>query len=247
MPIIRQHDAAPLLKRAVVLDLGDVARQAERIRAAAQEQAQQILQEARDQALRLTENAAAQGRAQGLEAGRQEGLAQGIEIGRKQGLEEARRQVLEQFQPIQQQWTEAMGQWEQLRQGLDGQTTGDLLELALRLAEKLVMRQVELDPEIACRHLASALQHLTGCHDVTVRICPDDRPALEEAMPELIEQFRRLRHIQLAEDPAVSRGGCVVEYDQGRIDATMEMQLNRLVEVILPSEPAGSQPAALSA
>jgi flagellar biosynthesis/type III secretory pathway protein FliH len=69
-----------------------------------------------------------------------------------------------------------------------------------------------------------------------VRIAPSDREAMAGAMPQLAAEFAHLKHIHLVDDPAVSPGGCVVSYGQGRIDAAIETQLRRVAELMLPSE-----------
>ncbi len=87
----------------------------------------------------------------------------------------------------------------------------------------------------------AAMDHVLQPLDVTIRIHGDDRPVLESAMPELVEQIAGLAHVQLVDDPAVDRAGCVVCYGEGRVDATVETQLRRLVETIMPDRRLGDQ------
>ena len=68
--------------------------------------------------------------------------------------------------------------------------------------------------------------------DVTVSINPADRAALEEAMPRLAAGLPNLTHVRLVDDLGVTRGGCVISYGHGRIDATIETQFDRLVELL---------------
>ncbi len=70
-----------------------------------------------------------------------------------------------------------------------------------------------------------------------MRIAGQDRPMLEEAMPQLTAEFAHLKHIHLVDDASVAPGGCIVVYGQGQIDATIDTQLHRVVEFMLPGEP----------
>ena len=81
MPILKQTQTAGAMKDAVVLDLGDLGRQAARLRMQAEAQAANIITDAEKKAAQLVENASGQGfeqgRAEGLEQGTREGLEQG--------------------------------------------------------------------------------------------------------------------------------------------------------------------------
>ena len=230
MAVIKRQQAAALLKEAIVLDLGDIAQQAARIEAAARAQARQIEQAARDRAAQMTANASAEGFAQG----RVDGLAAGRVEGRRQGREEALQQVAAQLEQVQQSWIEAASQWDAYCRTVQREARQDVLELALRLAEKIVHRAVQCDDTIVLDQVRCALTHALGDHDVTVRIAPGERPVLEAAMPKLMEQWTRFEHVKLVDDEAVRPGGCVVSFGQGQVDATLETQLRRAVELLLP-------------
>ncbi len=232
MAIIKSHNAKTLLKEAIVLDLGDVARQAKRLREAAQAKARRIIEDAQCQAESLRQKAhtdsATQGHQEGFEKGKSEGHQQGLREGHQEALDQAK----EQLQSLQQAWIEAMGQWEAKRQDMEQEAGKAVLELAVRLGQKLVHRVIQIDKEVAVEQVAAVLSHVLRPVDVTVRICADDRPVLEESMPRLTAEFPQLKHVQLVDDPEMTRGGCVVSYGQGRIDATIETQLERVVELV---------------
>jgi flagellar assembly protein FliH len=232
MALIKSSEARQLIKEAIVLDLGDVAHQAAQIRAAAEDRARRILTEAQTQAQQLTANAHQQGHAQGLEQGHKEGLAKGLELGRKQ----ASAQAAAEFKTLQQSWLDAINQWNTDRHTLEVGAREAVLEFALRLAEKVVHRVIQVDASVIADQLAAAVSHVLSPTDLVVHICPDDRAMLEQAMPQLAAELPQMKHVRLVDDAGVARGGCVVNYGQGRIDATLDTQLRRIVEVLLPDE-----------
>ena len=75
MAVIKSQNAQTLLKDAVVLDLGDLRRQAAERQEEAQAQARRIVAQAQDEAHRLTAGA----HAKGFEQGMREGLAKGTQ------------------------------------------------------------------------------------------------------------------------------------------------------------------------
>jgi flagellar assembly protein FliH len=231
MAVIKSHNTATLLKGAIVLDLGDLNRQAQEMRAAAEEQARRIRADGQAEAQRLIAGA----HAQGLAAGRAEGLAQGLEQGRAQGRTEALTATGEQLKQLEQAWLKALEEWDQQRQALERAARQAVLELAVRLGHKVTQRVIEVDPQVVEAQVAAALTHVLRALDVTVRVCPDDRALVEAALPALLARFPKLQHVQVASDPAVGRGGCVLTYGQAVIDATIDTQLRRMTELLLPS------------
>lgn len=238
MAVIKSTQAAGMLKEAIVLDLGDIARQAAQIEAAAQAKASRIEADARRRAAQMTEKAGAkgfeQGKAAGIEAGRDEG--------RQQGRLEAFEQAEPQLRQLQEAWTQTGKQLDECRQTMEREARQSVLELAMRLAEKIVHRTVQVDDTVVVDQVAAALAHALGEYDVTVRISPDDRPTLEQAMSSLMDEFVRFEHIKLVDDDDVHRGGCVLSFGQGCVDATLDTQLRRIVELLMPEPDADQTP-----
>ncbi len=232
MPVLKQQQAAPKLKDAIVLDLGDVARQAQRIREQARQQAEQITRDAEQRAQQLIDGAEEKGREQGYQAGHEQGLAEG----REQGRVEALGQMQQQLDQVQAAWSEMLQQWAAHRQQLEAEARQNVIEFAVKVAEKLVYRVVEVDHAVVVDQVAAALSYVLQSLDVAVRTHPDDRALLEEALPDLARQFTHLQHIELVEDDTLDRGGCKVSFGQGEVNANLRTQIDRIVQAMLPSE-----------
>lgn len=230
MAVIKSHNSATLLKDAFVLDLGDVSRQAQLIRASAEAKARQLIADAQRDAMahrkHIHDDSAA--------VGHEEGLEKGLNEGREQGRQEAYQQAGEQLQQIQQGWMDAVSQLDDQRQAMERDTRRAVLELAVRFAMKLTHRVIEVDDQVVIGQVEAVLSQVLRPMEVTVRICPDDRQVLEEAMPQIMAQFAQVQRVHLVDDAQVSPGGCILNYGQGRIDATIKTQLQRLVELMLP-------------
>ena len=232
MALLKSQQATPALKEAVVLDLGDIGAQAAKIRAAAESKASQIIADAERKAAEITEGA----EQKGFEQGKAEGHAQGLEQGRSQGRQEAFQSAQEELQQLMTAWHDVAAQWDAQRKDMDREARHAVLELALRMAEKLIHRAIEVDPTVVVDQLSQALSHVLRPLDVTVHAHQDDIPLLEEALPDLLAEFHHLEHVHLHRDAEITRGGCIVTFGQGRIDATIEKQIERVIDTILPAE-----------
>lgn len=230
MPIIKASNSTALLKDAIVLDMGDLALQARRIKEAAAAQARALLDQAKAEAAALIQKA----HGEGYTAGQAQGYAKGLEEGRLAGRQESLAAAQTDLEKLKETITSAFTQLEAQKQQMELDAKQAVLEMALKMGEKLVHRIVEVDKQVIGDVLADALAHVLGPMEVTVRICPEDRAVLEEVMPELKAQFAVFKQVHLVDDANVSRGGCVLVYGQGRLDATLETKLRRVVEMILP-------------
>lgn len=231
MPVLKSDNAQSTIKNAIVLDLGDIGRQAEKLRADAKAKARSIIEQAQVKADALI----AEGHEKGFEQGRAAGLEQGIAEGREQGHAEALGQMTEQLTRMQTSWGESLASWETARSALEADARQTVVRFAVRFAEMLVHRIAQVDDTVIVDQVAAALAHVLRPTDVTVRICPEDRTVIEQALPDLLARFEHLSHIHLVDDATLSPAGCVISYGQGRIDASIKTQLERIVELMLPS------------
>ena len=231
MPVLKQSEAAPLLNDpTVVLDLGDLRRQADRIIAAAEQEAGRILEAARaaarDEAERIRAEAEATGRVDGEAAGR----AAGEERGRAEAMAAAEAQLDE----LQAAWTTALDDWSSRRASDLAAAREDVVALAVAIAERVVHRTIGGDPEAAVRQAAAAIELLSQARDVRIAVHPDDEAALREALPRLAAGLGSTVHVGLEADASLDRGGVVVRSGDGMIDARIGTQLRRIAEALVP-------------
>lgn len=233
MPVLKQHHNTPAMREAIVLDLGDIGAQAARIRASAEAQASKIISDAQAKSETLAEQLHEQAEQQGYADGLEKGLAEGREQGRAQALAES----AEQLRQLMAAWSQVATDWEQQRTEMEREARQSVLAFAMAAAEKIVHRVIEVDESVVVDQAGQALSLVLSAHDASVAIHPVDRPMLEDAMPQLLQELASLDHVELVDDESITPGGCIVSFGQGRIDATIERQLQRLIDLILPEPP----------
>ncbi len=238
MAVIKAQHGAALLKEAIVLDLGDLGRQGERLRKASEAKAQRIVAEGQAEAKRLIDAA----HAEGFDAGHAKGLTQGIEEGRQLGRGEALAEMKARLEALDEAWSENLAQWDQQRQLMERQSKEAILKLSLALADCVVHRVIEVDPAVISDQLAQAAAQILRPGDLTVRINPADHAVVEDALPRLKRQWVSFTHITLLDDPQIEPGGCVLTCGQGTIDASIQTQLRRIAQLMLPADQQTAPP-----
>lgn len=256
MALIKNAQAQTIAREAVVLDLGDLARQGREFMAQAKAQADRMLAEARAERERILAGAAEQGRAQGYAEGLAKGQKEGIDKGRAAAIAETKKRL----DDLASQWSAAATQFNQAREDLLGHAQRDVLDLALVIAAKVTKRQVETDPSVAVAQTRAVLELITRPSAMALTIHPEDRALIEQALPELMKTLPMVRHVQLLDDASVSRGSVLARGlgapngssaagagqnstggangggggGGGEIDASIETQLARIVEALVP-------------
>ncbi len=108
----------------------------------------------------------------------------------------------------------------------------ELLVLVRTMVERLVGHEVSVNPLVIKNCLRQAMAFVVEDSVVKVHLHPDDFQALRGMSlenPTLLEGARR---VELLEDPAISRGGCLLETNFGEIDARLENCRERLFELV---------------
>ena len=171
--------------------------------------ARELLQKAQKEAesiIRKAEETAETQRKSGYDTGYQEGLAQTTELLMKARLEQ------EQF----------------LKSG-----NRDLMDLAFKIAEKIIGKQLELDPDTIISIVKQAMQTVRQTKQLTIRVHPDDAKRLKANEEELQEALGRQRILDVVEDKKVQPGGCIIESEIGTVEAQLTTQLERLKKILL--------------
>lgn len=242
MALIRQSSTGSFTRDAIVLDLGDLSRQGEQIRARARAEADRIVAEAKAERDRLITGA--------VEEGRKAGTAQGLEAGRQQGILEGHQAALAEMREglamLQAGWMTALGAFDEERDRMLLEARQDVLRLAAVVAELVTKRAVVLDPGRVRDQLAAVLAVLARPTRLTVNVHPDDLGLVQDALPAMCEKYSAATHVEISPDPSLPRGSCVARSGTGGvIDASIRTQLDRIVELLLPTavdEPIDAAP-----
>lgn len=169
--------------------------------------------------------AAAQAQAEAIRAAaRAEGRAAGLEA----GLAEARAQ----FEPALHALAAAAGEIVAQRDACAEALERDAVELALRLAEKIVAGALAAEPERVLDVVRGALRRLAERRRVTVLVHPDDLDAVRAAADGFAAELGGIEHCEVQAERRIARGGAVVRTDEGQVDASVETQLQRARELV---------------
>lgn len=199
---------------ATILDgsnlIGDARRQADQIVTRAEEQAQRILQQANEEVENI------------LLKAKEEGYAQGYAEGLVEGEEKARQEANDLLMLLEAIVEEGV----RLRAaGLEA-LEEDFLKLSLLLADKIMRKSVEDDIAWLEPVIKDALRSLGTANEIVVLLNPMDYSLIKECEDDLLLGTKA--KLTFERDSTISQGSCLIESENGLIDARLEKRLGKL-------------------
>jgi flagellar assembly protein FliH len=238
MALIRQSDKSSPLTDAIVYRLGDLVREGTQLREQTTREVESMLVEARAERNRLI----ADGRDEGLKQGREQGFREGFAMGEEEGRTQAIAKVSAQLAALLGGWNQTLDEFEKGRDALLLEARTEVLRLAVEIGRAVVKREIELRPEAVVDQLEAALRMIVRPSRVRLAIHPEDRPLVEQALPGLLSRCTNATHVEIEDNAQGGRGSCIVRIAGGEVDASIGVQLDRIVQAIVPSAKGGEPP-----
>ena len=165
-----------------------------------------------------------------------------ISAARQAGYQDGYRDGLVALEGFKQSFAaQATAQIGALLQGFDSQfgaleqrIAASVAQTAVKLARQVLRAELEQRPELVARVAAEAVNAvLLSARHITVQVHPQDLPLVAEGADEALQA----RGARLIADPALARGGVVVESDLGAIDARVEARWAEAAAALGVDEP----------
>ncbi|MEW5981070.1 MAG: FliH/SctL family protein [Acidobacteriota bacterium] len=121
----------------------------------------------------------------------------------------------------------------ELRSTLSQQAERQVVQVALAIARRILQREVDTDPDLLSAMARVALDRLGDGDAIRIRLNPEDHLGINDR-----HDFSRVgAPITVDSDPAVPRGGCLIESSLGFVDAGIDAQF-RVIQDALAREAA---------
>ena len=236
MALIKNVRAQEIIGSAVVMNLGDVRREADEIIETARKDAERIVAEARAEAQVLVDGAAERGHAEGFTKGEHEGRANGQESGKAEGFAAAEQAHSPRLAEVAEGWEASLQAFLAGRDQLREEARRDLLRLSIAIAERVLGRLPQHDPSVVTAQVEAAVEMLSGATRLQIRVHPDDRTIIEShfARTQGMIGAAADHDVIMEDDPEIVRGGCMVSAGDGEVDARLDAQMSRIVQGLFP-------------
>jgi flagellar assembly protein FliH len=119
-----------------------------------------------------------------------------------------------------------------LRAGMVRRTEHEIVRLALAIAERVIHREVTVDPELLVGMARVAIDRLGDETAATIHLHPADHERVMHGREELEPGSA----VRVVADPQIDRGGCLIRSSFGRIDTTVESQVREVSRALLGAD-----------
>ena len=146
-----------------------------------------------------------------------EGYAAGLQAGRAEAALEGARV------------SELADSYASALDNLDFRLAGMVLDLALDVARQVVAGELTVRPERILDVVKLALNQMAETtREARLIVNPEDAALIRPHLESIIDKNR----LRLVEDVRIVRGGCLIETNQGDLDATLQARWRQVVQVL---------------
>jgi len=187
------------------------------------------------------EAAFAEAQVKGLEQGMEEGKKSGYDEGKAEGYQHGLAEGQEVINEKSTQLAAILSTLATPLNNLDNEVEEELVVLAMTVARHLLRRELRTDPSHVIAAVREAVELLPmSTQNIRVVLHPEDAVIVREALSVSDEDEQRWK---ITEDPILTRGGCTVETENSRIDASVETRLNAVISQVLGGERGHDSPS----
>ena len=102
----------------------------------------------------------------------------------------------------------------------------NIQELAIEISKKVIKTEVKTDPQILLDTVMDVLKTLSKNEPkITLRVNPIQVQYIKDTLPEQIRLLGMETKLSILPDENITEGGCVVQTNNGIVDASIEAQL----------------------
>ena len=163
--------------------------------------------------------------------GRTAGFEQGYKEGYDKGAADSVTKIKQEFDQKKQAFESLLHSLSKPLADIDEAAEQQILQLVVVLAQQLVRRELRLEPAAVIAVIRESVALLpASTQNIKVRLNPEDATLVRELLAGGEGQW------QLIDDPLITRGGCRIESNTSRIEATLESRLAALSASLLGGE-----------
>jgi flagellar assembly protein FliH len=156
-----------------------------------------------------------------------EAYEKGFEQGQKDGLDLEKSKLEE----MGKQYEALLLELRDLKIKIFNESEGEMLRIIELMLRKIIGEETKTNNAVIRHCITSAVKFLTDKRKVRIIINPDDMEEVKKMLPDLA-RLTKGGNFQLMEDPSIGKGGCFLETGFGRINATIDDQLDEMIKVI---------------
>lgn len=121
---------------------------------------------------------------------------------------------------------------EQIRDAVFARSIQDTAEAVVLIAWQILRRELAVPGHQVEALVRSVMSDLRSGDDIFVRVSAEDESRLRDVLPALADELGSETKLRIEAHPSISPGGVIVETTWGRVDATVETQMQAFADTV---------------
>lgn len=163
----------------------------------------------------------------------EEAQQKGFETGYEEGVKLAEAEVRQQYEDVVLQAEQLVEQAFLVKNHIIAEAEPFLLELSTQIAEKIIQKQLTLEPDYQKELIQKLLQRKREKGVITLCVSPAQFMMMNASREELSRSIDAQAELQIIPDATVHDFGCVIRSPLGTIDARIDTQLAEIKKTLL--------------
>lgn len=153
------------------------------------------------------------------------------------GSHDGRKHVEEEYQDRLQEAQNLLDKAAEERQSIIAGSEDEIVQLAVTVARKIISHELAVNPDTIVDIVKRAIDKTSDREELTVRVNPENLESTISAQEDISQSSKGIRKLKILADSTVAPGGCVVETQNGTVDARVERQLSEIEQALMEVGP----------
>ncbi|SHF51532.1 flagellar assembly protein FliH [Ornithinibacillus halophilus] len=155
---------------------------------------------------------------------KQEAYQEGLKLGKEEGLH----QYTEHIEKVNALVETARNEYHNLLDNSDQ----DIIDLAIHIAEKILYQKLDEKPENFFPLVHKAIEDIKDHSVISIHLNPENYELVIKQKEELMQIIGDKVDLSIYISEKATIGSCIIEYPYGKIDASIDTQLNEIRQVL---------------
>ena len=145
---------------------------------------------------------------------------------KKSAFEEGYRQGLEKANSDLDVFRSQLAQFMSAKKDVFEYIAPDILEISVDIAKKIIKKELESDPQVLINTIVDVLRTVSKNEPkISIRVRPQSVQFIKDTIPNITYQYGIDSKINVISDPSIEEGGCVLQTNNGIVDASIDTQI----------------------
>lgn len=102
----------------------------------------------------------------------------------------------------------------------------DILEISVNIAKTIIKKELDSDPQVLINTIVDVLKTVSKNEPkITIKVRPQSIQFIKDTLPNITYQYGIESKINIIADPSIEEGGCVLQTNNGIVDASIDTQI----------------------